>query len=630
MRDTTQNRRGHVAPGTPISTGESRHAGEDIVAPSPRRRRPDGRRPRRLVAALAALIGVVVAGMMFAAPAQATTSTNKLANAYGLVSDAGTAVLTIPFRNGTGLTYDGTVWFWTSPGAVGTSVSYTDSGAVVRSTTGTDGQTLPAFAATSDGSTEQIGTWTIPTGESFSTSEDAAQKQVTLQLDAAHLDYAGPIRPLKVSLTDTSNQSYLNVYFYTGTGTMYAFTTATTNDSTFPVTTATGTATTDYTVGSCMNTSSTPNAYSGELYNGTCTGSTVSLVDADGNDVTSLDLLDTAGNVIGTWNVNGTDITWTVTSSFGVLGIQPVDYRVEDTRASGWAGWYDQSLTGEANILGGTVSYDIATLTPTTSLTAATAADASVSTDPETSVTLAPVYGAGDFVFGDAAEVTDVTVDPSDGSQGEWVVNDDGTVSFTPAEGVAGTTASATYTVTSSNGTTASATLTVTIAAAPVAATPATAEDASASTDPVTPVTLSLVYGPGTEVGGAAATVESVTVDPSDASQGEWAVNADGTATFTPAAGVSGTTASATYTVTSSNGTTALATLTVTIAATVIPPDDTPAQNDTSGGGTPSSETSTAAVLAATGASGYGQALLAAAVLVIAGLCLRVVRRRRS
>ncbi len=162
----------------------------------------------------------------------------------------------------------------------------------------------------------------------------------------------------------------------------------------------------------------------------------------------------------------------------------------------------------------------------------------------------------------DPASVT-VTV-PS--ANGTTTVNPDGTITFTPAAGFSGTT-TYTYQVCDTSTPTpvcASATVTVTVGANGVTVTPDTA-----STAQNTPVTTNVLGNDSTT--GAPLDPASVTVTTPSAN-GTATVNADGTITFTPATGFSGTT-TYTYQVCDTSTPTpvcASATVTVTVAAGVL------------------------------------------------------------
>ena len=142
-----------------------------------------------------------------------------------------------------------------------------------------------------------------------------------------------------------------------------------------------------------------------------------------------------------------------------------------------------------------------------------------------------------------------VTGDPA---QGSWVVNQDNSVTFTPADDFVGT-ATATLTVTAPNGTVATAELSATVTMVPAVA------DASGEVPQGQSVVLrpQLSFPPGSTI--------RVTGNPA---QGAWVVNPDRSVTFTPADGFVGT-ANATIQITGPDGLVDTARLTVEV--TMVP-----------------------------------------------------------
>ena len=139
-------------------------------------------------------------------------------------------------------------------------------------------------------------------------------------------------------------------------------------------------------------------------------------------------------------------------------------------------------------------------------------------------------------------------------ANGTAVVNADGTYTYTPKSGYAGTD-TFTYTVTDTNGQTSTATITVKVA--PLA-------------DTANAATLNINENSGTASGTlsyAAPTGETITkiVLTTQAANGTAVVNPDGTYTYTPKSGYAGTD-TFTYTVTDTNGQTSTATITVKVA----------------------------------------------------------------
>jgi CshA-type fibril repeat protein len=161
-----------------------------------------------------------------------------------------------------------------------------------------------------------------------------------------------------------------------------------------------------------------------------------------------------------------------------------------------------------------------------------------------------------------------------DTAEGQWVVNAEGTITFTPADTgsgqpFTGTTALRPYAVTDSAGRTAAATLTVVVnpAQGPTAA------DDLATTPFNTPVTLApaandtaklgTVLNPTTlDLDPGTATVEQVLTTP----DGTWQVHPDGTLTFAPPAEAVGPLPALTYLIRDSLGHAATAHLRVTVA----------------------------------------------------------------
>ena len=170
---------------------------------------------------------------------------------------------------------------------------------------------------------------------------------------------------------------------------------------------------------------------------------------------------------------------------------------------------------------------------------AAVAADVAVTVPEDSAVTLRPVVQAPQ---GATAEVV------GEPGRGVWALNDDLSVTFTPADGFLGDT-TATFTLTAPNGTVSTATLTATVTMVPKA------EDASQSVPQAQPATLR------PEVRVPAGSRVSVV---GDATQGVWMVNADYSVTFVPVAGFSGT-AAATLTITGPDGLADTAQLTVEV-----------------------------------------------------------------
>ncbi|MCI1672790.1 MAG: Ig-like domain-containing protein [Bifidobacterium tibiigranuli] len=212
----------------------------------------------------------------------------------------------------------------------------------------------------------------------------------------------------------------------------------------------------------------------------------------------------------------------------------------------------------DGNGLPATGKLDVTINTPPTT------GDDSKVINPNETAKLAPVTkpGSGDItaVAFDNGKDTK-TVD----GQGTWtvkLVDGQPAAEFAPVKDYTGKVDSQQYTVTDANKLTATGTLNVTIN------TPPTTGDASATTNPETPVTLNPVTTPGS------APIKSVAFDNGKPSkdvpnEGTWTVTLDDkgqpVATFTPVKGFTGKTTEQPYTVTDGNGLTATGKLDVTV-----------------------------------------------------------------
>jgi CshA-type fibril repeat protein len=261
----------------------------------------------------------------------------------------------------------------------------------------------------------------------------------------------------------------------------------------------------------------------------------------------------------GTWQVNA-DGTVTFTPADGYSGTTaPVEYRITDSNGD----------TDTANLT--------VTVRP-----GPTADDEAVTTKQDATVTIPVLTGdvpgpnadgtPGSF---DTSSVVFTSSDATDGGKtlvvpgdGTWTVNPDGTVTFDPEPTFTGEATPVDYAVTDSHGNTATATITVTVDPLPVA------NDDAASTPFNTPVTLPALTDDAAGSPSDPLVVSSVVFTSPEATddgktlvttEGTWQVNADGTVTFTPKDGYSGTTAPVEYRITDSNGDTDTANLTVTV-----------------------------------------------------------------
>ena len=176
----------------------------------------------------------------------------------------------------------------------------------------------------------------------------------------------------------------------------------------------------------------------------------------------------------------------------------------------------------------------------------------------------AVVYAAADLVGndddGDGELTQSLTIaSVTSGSGGTAVLNDNGTVTFTPAANFNGP-ASFTYTIT--DGVTESAPATVTVNVAAVNDAPVAVADTLAATED-SPVVYTAAQLTGNDDDGDPELVQPLTVASVTSGSGGTAVlNGDGTVTFTPDAGFNGA-ASFSYTV--SDGITESAAATVTV-----------------------------------------------------------------
>ena len=154
--------------------------------------------------------------------------------------------------------------------------------------------------------------------------------------------------------------------------------------------------------------------------------------------------------------------------------------------------------------------------------------------------------------------------------EGTYTAHTDGTVTFTPVAAFTGTATPVGYRVADTSGQSATSTITITVT--PV--TPVATDDTD-TTAYETPVTVGVL---GNDAGGDVAVPLDVTtvvlLDPADASyktsvtipgEGTYAVQSDGTVTFTPATGFFGPATPVGYQVADTNGTTATATITITV-----------------------------------------------------------------
>ncbi|MEV7974382.1 Ig-like domain-containing protein [Cellulomonas sp. NPDC089187] len=185
----------------------------------------------------------------------------------------------------------------------------------------------------------------------------------------------------------------------------------------------------------------------------------------------------------------------------------------------------------------------------------------------------------------------------------------DGTISFVPAEGFTGE-ATFTYEVTDSLGQVATATITVQVVEV-------TMDDLTVETGYESAVTVDVLAG----ASGHEVVVQEVGVP----SHGTAVLNEDGTVTYTPAAGFSGTD-TFTVTVVDSLGQVATATVTVTVGEAPAPPTVAEPDPEPSASAPPARGSG---VLAITGQQASGMVFLAVLVLTAGWWLVRWTRRRR-
>jgi uncharacterized repeat protein (TIGR01451 family) len=267
----------------------------------------------------------------------------------------------------------------------------------------------------------------------------------------------------------------------------------------------------------------------------------------------------------GTWQVNG-DGSVTFTPAPGYTGTTPaVEYEITD----------DNGTTDRADLTvtvrpGPTATPDTdttpqdvdVTVDPLTNDTPGPLADGSAGTWDETSVVFPAGPNPGTVTNGGKTLTVPgegvYTIDPATGE-----------VTFDPEPQFTGVATAVTYQVTDSHGNDVTSTVTITVTPiAPVA------NDDTASTAYGTPVTLPAVTDD--DAGATSAPlVPGATVFTSPGAtnggktlvtpEGTWQVNGDGSVTFTPAPGYTGTTPAVEYEITDDNGTTDRADLTVTV-----------------------------------------------------------------
>ncbi|UWR20910.1 cadherin-like domain-containing protein [Sulfitobacter sp. S190] len=222
---------------------------------------------------------------------------------------------------------------------------------------------------------------------------------------------------------------------------------------------------------------------------------------------------------------------------------------------------FNGSATIDYTITDGNGGSDTATVTVDVAPVndAPVAVDDSDETTSDTAVTI-PVLDNDSDVDGDALSVTSAT-----SADGDVVINDDGTITFTPNPDFSGD-ATIDYTISDRNGGTDDAVVTVAVEAVNA---PPVARDDSDETDEDTAVTIDIL-GNDSDPDGDALTVTAAT-----SPDGDVVINDDGTVTFTPDADFNGE-ATIDYTITDGNG----GEDTAQVSVTVNPVNDAPVAED--------------------------------------------------
>ncbi|GMA91785.1 hypothetical protein GCM10025869_23140 [Homoserinibacter gongjuensis] len=286
---------------------------------------------------------------------------------------------------------------------------------------------------------------------------------------------------------------------------------------------------------------------------------------------TGLEVSDFTAPASGTLDIDA-DGSYSYTPAAGFSGVVTSTYTVEDTAG--------QTTTATLTI----------TVTPV-------AIDDTDTTTADTALTRT----GGDGVLGDDLGTGLTVASSSDPASGTLVMQSDGSYTFTPANGFSGTVSSI-YTIRDALGQLDTATLTITVTPVAVNDTDATAAGTAISRDAAAGV-LPDDRGTGLTVSGFT-TPASGTLD----------IDADGSYSYTPAAGFSGV-VSSTYTVRDTSAQTTTATLTITVTPVAV--DDA----DATPAGTPLSRDAAAGVLADDLGSGLvvtGHAAPASGTLTIA------------
>jgi hypothetical protein len=156
-------------------------------------------------------------------------------------------------------------------------------------------------------------------------------------------------------------------------------------------------------------------------------------------------------------------------------------------------------------------------------------------------------------------------------TNGTATLNANNTITFIPTSGYSGSGGGFTYTISDGHGGTSTATASITVAAAPVNHTPTPANDTTATA--YNTATMLGVLANDTDVDGdtlSVTQIQGVTAvvgTPVTASHGTATLNANGSITFTPTSGYSGSAGGFTYAVSDGHGGTSTATASITVYA---------------------------------------------------------------
>ncbi|WP_316354888.1 beta strand repeat-containing protein [Devosia sp.] len=258
--------------------------------------------------------------------------------------------------------------------------------------------------------------------------------------------------------------------------------------------------------------------------------------DADGNALT-VTSVGTAAHGTVVLNPNGT-VTYTPTANYS--GPDSFTYTISDGNGG--------TATATAEV----------TVTPVNDNPVATGDTVTVTEDVATIIN---VLANDTDIDGNPLSVSAV----GNAAHGTVVINQNGTITYTPASNYSGPD-SFTYTISDGNGGTSTGTVTITVT--PVNDAPVGGAD-SATTNQDQAIVIS-VLGNDTDVEGNSLAVAGITTGPA---HGTAVVNQDGTITYTPTAGYFGPD-SFVYQVSDGQGGTALATVTLTVVQVI--PENTP------------------------------------------------------